>query len=152
MAAKRRSGKVGEETWTVQGERALQRLLDDEALRATLLGAYASARSAYGRLSNGKGPTHALFEDPKLQRELINAANALREASASLKEPMPKPKRRRRRGRRGLMLIVVGAVLAVALSSDLRKRVLDMVFGAEETFDYSSTTAPATPAPSPVAG
>jgi hypothetical protein len=151
MAAKRRSGRVGDEAWTAQTERYLQRLLDDEQLRATLLGAYASARSAYGRLSNGKGPTHALFEDAKLQQELIDAANALREASISLRAPARKPKRRRR-GRRSLLLIAVGAVLAVALSSDLRKRVLDMMFGAEETFDYSSTTAPATPAPSPVAG
>jgi hypothetical protein len=151
MAAKRRTGRLGED-WALQGERYLQRLLEDEELRARLLGAYASARSAYGRLSNGKGPTHALFEDPKLQHELIDAANALREASISLMEPAPKPKRRRRRGRRSLALIFVGAVLAVALSPNLRKKVLDLMFGAEETFDYTSTTAPSTPAPSPVAG
>jgi hypothetical protein len=30
--------------------------------------------------------------------------------------------------------------------------VLDLLFGAEEEFDYSSSTAPATPAPAPVAG
>lgn len=154
MAAKRKSGRVGEEAWTAQGERYLQRLLEDEQLRQRLLGAYASARSAYGRLSNGngKGPTHALFEDPKLQQELIDAASALREASMSLMEPAPKPKRRRRRGRRSLLLIFVGAALAIALSSDLRNKILDMMFGAEETFDYSSTTEPASPAPSPVAG
>jgi hypothetical protein len=148
------SDKIGDTAWAAQGERYVQRLLEDEQLRARLLGAYASARSAYGRLSNGKGPTHALFEDPKLQQELIDAATALREASASLLEAgstKPEPPKRRRR-RRTLRLLIVGGVLALALSADLRKRVLDLMFGAEETFDYSSTTTPATPAPSAVAG
>ena len=50
------------------------------------------------------------------------------------------------------MLVLVGAGLAIALSSDLRKKVLDLLFGAEEAFDYTSTTAPPTPAPAGVAG
>ena len=45
------------------------------------------------------------------------------------------------------MLLIVGGILAIALSPDLRSKVLDMLFGAEEEFDYTSTTAPATPAP-----
>ena len=152
MAAKKRVGKVGDVDWTAQGEQYLQRLLHDQELRETLLGAYMSARSAYGRLSNGKGPTHALFEDPKLQRELIDAATALRDATTALVEPAPKQRRRRRAGRRTLTLLLVGAILAVALSEDLRSKVLDMLFGAEEEFDYTSTTAPSTPAPAGVAG
>jgi hypothetical protein len=154
--ARKESGKRSEAAaWTAaHGERYLQRLLEDEELRSRLVGAYASARSAYGRLANGKGPTHALFEDPKLQQELIDAATALRDASASLMEaPAAKaaPVKRRRRGR-GLMLLIFGGTLAIALNEGLRKKVLDLMFGAEETFDYSSTTAPATPAPSAVAG
>ena len=38
---------------------------------------------------------------------------------------------------------MLGAVLAIALSEDLRKAVLDRLFGAEEEFEYSSTTTPA---------
>ena len=152
MAARNRSGKSGEAAWRAQGERYVQRLLEDEALRSNLLGAYASARSAYGRLSNGKAPTQALLKDPKLQRELLDAANALRSASGALGGDAPAPKRRRRRARRPLMLAIVGAALAVALSSDLRSKILDLLFGAEEAFDYESTTAPPTPAPAGVAG
>ncbi|HEX5225496.1 MAG TPA: hypothetical protein VFW29_10250 [Solirubrobacteraceae bacterium] len=156
MAAKKRSGKGSETAWMAQGERYAQRLLGDEELRARLLGAYASARSAYGRLTNGKGPTHALFEDPKLQRELIDAATALRDASAALmgapEATRTTPRRRRRRRGRALLLMTVGGVLALALSSGLRNKVLDMMFGAEETFDYNATSAAATPAPAPVAG
>jgi hypothetical protein len=32
--------------------------------------------------------------------------------------------------------------LALALSEDLRKKVLDALFGAEEEFEYTSTTTP----------
>ena len=48
-------------------------------------------------------------------------------------------------GRR-LLIVAIGAGLALALSEGLRKKVLDALFGAEEEFDYSSTTTPA-PAP-----
>jgi uncharacterized membrane protein YhiD involved in acid resistance len=61
-------------------------------------------------------------------------------------------RRRRRRGRRTLTLIFVGAALALILSADLRSKVLDMLFGAEEEFDYTTTTAPATAAPAGVGG
>jgi len=153
MAAKKASGKAGEAAWTAQGDRYLKRLLEDEQLRSNLLGAYSTARSAYGRLSNGKGPTHALFEDPKLQKELLDVAGALREASSSLMEPAARPatRKRARRGR-ALLVLTVGAALAVALSSELRSKVLDKLFGAEEEFDYTSTTAPPTPAPAGVTG
>ena len=43
-------------------------------------------------------------------------------------------------------------VLALALSEGLRSKVLDLLFGAEEEFDYSSTTMPAEPAPGGRAG
>jgi hypothetical protein len=153
MAAKKRTGKVTDVDWTAQGDKYLQRLLHDQELRNTLLGDYGSARSAYGRLSNGKGATHALFEDPKLQKELIDTATRLRDATTALAEPSAAPKRRRRRaGRRTLALLFAGALLALVLSEDLRSKVLDMLFGAEEEFDYTSTTAPSTPAPAGVAG
>ena len=60
----------------------------------------------------------------------------------------------RRRGGlgRSLLLVAVGSVLAVALSESLRSKLLDLLFGAEEEFDYSSTTTPETPAPAAVAG
>ncbi len=74
-------------------------------------------------------------------------AESLRDASGALREPDKRPRRpRRRRGRSLLFLIVLG-VLAIALSEGLRAKVLDLLFGAEEEFDYSSTTAPAEPAP-----
>ena len=145
MAAKDRISQAGEAARAAQRNRYLQRLVQDEELRGSLLAAYGAARSAYGRMSNGKPATQALFEDRKLQRELKQAANALREASSALRSP---PKRRRRGGMgRSLLLIAIAGLLALALNEGLRSKVLDLLFGAEEEFDYSSTTAPAEPAP-----
>jgi hypothetical protein len=145
MAAKDRIGQAGEAVRAAQRNRYLQRLVQDDELRGTLLTAYGAARNAYGRMTNGKPAAQALFEDRKLQRELKEAANALREASTALRSPPP----RRRRGGIGgtLLIVIVGAALAIALNESLRSKVLDLLFGAEEEFDYSSTTAPSEPAP-----
>jgi hypothetical protein len=87
---------------------------------------------------NGKGPTKAL-EDKKVQRELREAATSLREAADGLRGA--KKKKGRRRGRL-LVLGIVGAALALALSEGLRKKVLDALFGAEEEFEYTASTTP----------
>ncbi|HWX97623.1 MAG TPA: hypothetical protein VNZ01_12345 [Solirubrobacteraceae bacterium] len=124
----------------------MKRILEDEQLRGNLASAYGAARNAYGRVTNGKSGTWELLEDRELQRELTNIAESLRDASGALREPAKRPARRRRRGRSLLFLAVLG-VLAITLSEGLRTKILDLLFGAEEEFDYSSTTAPAEPAP-----
>jgi hypothetical protein len=144
MAAKDRIGKVGAAARAAQRSRYLQRLVEDAELRASLITAYGAARSAYGRMSNGKPATQALFEDRKLQRELKEAANAIRDASNALRQP---PRRRRSRARRGLMVLIVASALAIALTPSLREKVLDMLFGSEEQFDYNSSTPSAQAAP-----
>ena len=74
------------------------------------------------------------------------AAESFRDASVALREA---PKKRKKRGGLGKLLLigVVGAGLALAVSEDLRKKVLDALFGAEEEFEYSATTAPSTATP-----
>jgi hypothetical protein len=150
MAAKDSIGKATAAAHAAHRNQYVKRLLEDEELRANLLAAYATARSAYGRVSNGKPAAKALFEDRKLQRELIETAVALREAGEALKEPERRPRKRRGGAGRAVLLVLVGAVAALALSEGLRSKVLDMLFGAEEEFDYSSTTMPAQDAPSSV--
>jgi hypothetical protein len=152
MAAKGKLSKAGDAARAAQQNPYLQRLIEDEDLRSNLQSAYGAARSAYGRMSNGKPAAQVLLQDQKLQEEIGNAIDALRTAGASLSEA-PKPGKRRGRSiGRSLMMIGVSSVLALALSGGLRTKVLDLLFGAEEEFDYSSTTAPATPAPAGVAG
>jgi hypothetical protein len=115
----------------------VRRLIEDQELRNNVREAFDSARHAYQRMSNGKGPVKALTDDKKVQRDLRNAAESLREASDQLRG-----KRKHRRWGRLLVVAMLGAVLAIALSEDLRKAALDRLFGAEEEFEYSSTTAP----------
>jgi hypothetical protein len=55
---------------------------------------------------------------------------------------------RQRRWGRLILIGLIGAALAIALSEDLRKAVLDRLFGAEEEFEYTSQT---TPTPEPTA-
>jgi adenylosuccinate synthase len=117
----------------------VQRLANDEELRENLRTAFESAKKAYERMSNGKGPAKALLDDKKTQRELKEAASSLKDAADALRGS--KRKRKRRRG--GLItLLLIGGVAALVLNEGLRKKLLDVLFGAEEEFEYTSTTTP----------
>lgn len=127
----------------------IQRIIQDAQLRENVRTAYDSTRSAYSRLTNGKAPGKALLEDKKLQRDLQQAVEALRDATTALTEP---PKKRKVFGLgRTLMIGALGFGLALAGSEKLRTKVLDMVFGKEEEFEYTPPPATAsTPPSSPV--
>jgi hypothetical protein len=116
----------------------VRRLIEDAELRNSVRDAFDAARHAYQRMSNGKGPVRAVTEDKKVQRDLRSAAESLRDASERLRG-----RTKKRHWGRLLVIALVGAVLAIALSEDLRKTVLDRLFGAEEEFEYTSTTAAA---------
>jgi hypothetical protein len=144
MAAKKKAAKAGAGA-VAAGKAArsnpyVQRIVEDDELRDSLRTAFESARKAYTRMSNGKGPAKAVMEDKKVQKELKEAATSLREAADSLRGS--KRKKRRGRRRRLLLLALVGGGLALVLSEDLRKKALDALFGAEEEFEYTATTTP----------
>ena len=121
----------------------LRRLIEDEELRDSIRNAFDAARDAYERMSNSNGPVNAVIDDKKVHKDLKVAAESLREASARLRG-----RQRERHWGRVILIALAGAALAIALSEDLRKAVLDKLFGAEEEFEYTSTTAPAaTPEP-----
>ena len=121
----------------------LRRMIEDEELRTSVRTAFDAARDAYERLSsNGKGPINTAIDDKKVHNDLKVAAESLRDASERLRG-----KRRERRWGRLLMIGLAGAALAIILSEDVRKAVLDKLFGAEEEFEYSSTTAASSPTP-----
>jgi hypothetical protein len=116
----------------------VQRLIDDEELRRNLRDAYDAAHHAYGRITgNGKGPVKAVTSDKKVQRDLRKASESLREASEQLR----KPKRRKSRLGRLVLFGAVAGGVALALSENARKTVMDTLFGAEEEFEYTSTTS-----------
>jgi len=117
----------------------VQRLIEDDDLQDNLRASYDAARHAYDRASGAKAPSD-LLEDKRLQKDLRNASENLRAAGDALRKPDKKGKSTIGRL---LLLAIIGAILALALSEDLRKKLLDQLFGAEEEFEYTSTTAPA---------
>ena len=129
----------------VWGNPYVQRFIQDEELRGNVLNALDNARSAYARLNNGKSASKVVMEDKRFQKDVRNAADAFKEAGTALRDG---PKRKRRGGfGRLVLLALIGGGLAIALSEDVRNKVLDLLFGKEEEFDYTSTTAPPPPAP-----
>lgn len=123
----------------------VQRLIEDDDLRENLREAYESARDAFDRAVDGKGSAKAVLEDKKVHNDLRTAAQSLHAASEALREPEKKKKKGGSKLGRLLLVAFVGAVLAIALSEDVRKALLDRLFGAEEEFEYSSASAPASP-------
>ena len=137
-AARKTAGKAGQAAIQARQNPYVQRFIEDEELRENVRSAFDSARKAYKRMQNGKGPARALVEDRKLQKNLRQTADSLKQAGDQLRGK----KQRRHRGRKLLMLAILGGIAALILSEGARKAVLDRIFGAEEEFEYSSTTAP----------
>ena len=121
----------------------VQRLAEDEELRDNFRVAFEAAKDAYERITDSKSPRDAV-NDKKVQKDLKQAADALKDAGSALKEgPKRKPRKKGGLGRM-LLVLVVGATVALVVSEELRGKVLDALFGTEEEFDYGST-APSTP-------
>jgi hypothetical protein len=148
MASKKKAAKAGAGAiaagQAIRSNEYVQRLIEDAELRDNLKGAFESARKAYTRM-NGKGPVKAVTEDKKTQRELRDAAISLKEAADALRGK----KRKKRRKGRVLLIAIIGAAVALAASEGLRKKVLDALFGAEEEFEYTSSTTPEPESSSP---
>ena len=148
MAAKDKAAKAAAAAQAAKENPYLQRVIQDDELRDNMVVAFEAARNAYTRLNHGKSPTKNLIEDKKLHANLKKSADALRDASAALREAPkhPTPKKKRKGGFGKLLLVaIVGGAIAIAASEGIRNKVLDALFGAEEEFDYTSNTTPATP-------
>jgi hypothetical protein len=129
----------------------VQRLIEDSELRDNITTAIDSGKSAYNRLLSAKTPHKAVLEDKKLHKDVTSAAEAARDAVVAFGDAPKhsKPKKPKRRGRK-LLVLLVGAGVALAASESLRSKLLDALFGAEEEFEYTPPAAPAAPPASPV--
>jgi hypothetical protein len=130
----------------------IQRLIEDASLRDNVRTALDSTRSLYDRLTDGKTSAKALLDDKKVQADLRKTVEAVRDVTVQLTEA---PKARARKGMRfgrKVMIVGLGASLALVGSEKLRSKVLDVLFGAEEEFEYTPPqTTPAPPAGTPPA-
>jgi hypothetical protein len=137
--SKTKTARAGDIYETARENPYVNRLMEDEELRESLKDAFEAAKNAYGRATgNGKGTVKAVTSDKKVQKEMRKAAESMQEASERLRS---KPKKRKGGIGRLLVIAIVGAVIALAVSEGARKAVLDALFGAEEEFEYTSTTS-----------
>jgi transcriptional accessory protein Tex/SPT6 len=136
-AAKTTARKAGQAAVGARENPYVQRFSEDPELRDNVRAAVDHARQAYKRLSNGKGPAKALMEDKKLHKELRKTSESLKEAGDQLRG-----RRKRHRGRKLFVLAVLGAAAFFVVNEGARKALLDRIFGAEEEFEYTSTTSP----------
>jgi hypothetical protein len=146
MAAKKKAAKAG----AAAAAPYVQRVISDEELRDNVRVAVDSAREAFARLQSGKSAPKTVLDDKRFHRDVSKAASALKDASDALRDGSKKKRGKRKGGLlRKLFVLAVAGGIAVAVSEDLRNKVLDTLFGKEEEFDYSSSTQPSTPAPAP---
>jgi hypothetical protein len=144
--ANKKVQKAGKAAQSARTNPYVQRLIEDEDLRQSIVEAFESARDAYGRLNNGKSPAKQIFDDKKLQKHVREVAGNVRDVSVALHEAPQKQQRSGGGLGRLVLLGVVGGAVALVFSESLRKKVLDALFGAEEEFEYTSTTSSPTPA------
>ena len=137
--SKTKAARAGDIYESARDNPYVQRLIEDEELRDSLKDAFEAAKGAYERATgNGKGTVKAVTSDKKVQKDLRKASESLQEASERLRS---KPKKRKGGIGRLLLVALIGGAIAMAVSEGARKAVLDALFGAEEEFEYTSTTS-----------
>ena len=141
MALSTWAANASESAQQLKENEYLRRIAEDPKVRENARVAYESARDAFDRISAADNPAAAILDDDKVRRSIKKASDAALEARDRVIAPP-----RKSHLVRNLLILSAGAALAVVVSVGLRDRILDLVFGAEEEFDYVPTTAPPTSA------
>ena len=98
MASKKKAAKAGAgaaaAAKAVRSNQYVQRVMDDPELRDNLRNAFESARKAYGRMQNGKGPVKAVPASHSLraracERRSLTLCSARRRSSSTRRAPLP---------------------------------------------------------------
>jgi len=121
----------------------VRRLIEDDELRAHVGRAIELSRRVYERVGQAKQASK-LLDDKRLHADVSEAHDAVRSIAASLAgvaDELPTSPRaarkKRHRLRRLVLLTGVGGGAALVLSEGLRSKLLDLLFGAEEEFEYT---------------
>lgn len=131
---------AGDAVSSVRSNPYLQRAINDTQLHDDVRSAIAAGKAIAKHLQSNRPATSKLTSD-SLYSELQNLAVAVRDAGDAIKTAPQAQKRRRGGFGKLLMVAVVGGVAAIALSEGLRNKLLDALFGAEEEFQYTPSSA-----------
>ena len=115
----------------------VNRLVEDPKLRKNVRTAISSGKSAYARLNNGKVEARSLIADKKLHADIGRSLGAARDATITLTKAQRRRARKGLSAGRALVIAGIGGGVAIVGSEKLRSKVLDLLFGAEEEFQYT---------------
>ncbi len=127
------------------------RLIEDPKLRANLRTAADSSKRLYARVQKGKVSPRSLLDDKKVQADVRKTVESMRAALDALSEGPKRRAKKARKAGRAMLVAGVGGAAALAGSEKLRSKVLDVLFGAEEEFEYTPPASTPPPAPTPAA-
>ena len=116
----------------------VQRLIEDDELRDSLRTPSKPPRRLRPRDRQRQGPGQG--RDQR-QEGPEGPARGRREPARGLRAAAGAEEAQESRLGRLILFGLVGAAIALVLSEDARKTVLDALFGAEEEFEYTSTTS-----------
>ena len=122
----------------------IARLIQDAKLRNNLRTAADSSKRLYQRVVDGKITPKSLLDDKKVQAEVRKTVESVRAVAEAMSEAPKKKAKKARKAGRALVIAGVGGAAAMVGSEKLRSKVLDVLFGAEEEFEYTPP-APSTP-------
>ena len=128
---------VAEFTAMARSNPYVQQVLSDDKLRKNVRTALEHGQRAYGRLNNGGLDAQSLLEDKRLHGDVGRVLGAARDVTITITHAKRKKVRRGLSVKRVLIIGGIGAGIAVATSEGLRSKVLDLLFGAEEEFQYT---------------
>lgn len=134
----------------------MKELLKDEALQAQAAQALKSMQQAaqdvkktQQQIKSHKKAEKKLSKTKKKAEKKSQAVQGEVVAAAAATEGAPKgkvkagAKKKRHPVRKLLVVATIGAVVAMVVSEDARKVALDLLFGAEEEFEYTSNVSSA---------
>jgi hypothetical protein len=119
----------------------INKVIEDKELRENAVAALQSVKSAFDRAhEKGLDNPAEIIQDKKIKKQLKDAAETLKETRDEIASA---GKKKRHPLRKLLAIAVIGAIVAMVVSEDARKAVLDALFGAEEEFEYTSNATTA---------
>lgn len=135
--SKKLNSKITEATEQAKENPYIQKIIDDKETREHAVAALQSIRSAFERAQEKGWDKDELVGDKQLRKEIKQAAEGLKQTKKELKAAGAKPKKSHPL-RKLVALALIGTIVALVVSADARKIVLDALFGAEEEFEYTS--------------
>jgi CHASE3 domain sensor protein len=136
---KKLNDKISEAADQAKENPYLNKIIEDKELRENAVAALQSVKSAFDQAKEkGFDNPAEIVQDEKIKKQLKKAAGTLKETGDEIASA---GKKKRHPLRKLVAIAVIGGIIAIVVSEDARKAVLDTLFGAEEEFEYTSTTS-----------